>query len=157
MCSASTTTATPTGDDESDTFPLADLPETDSAGKASFTAALGKVPASTRPLQAEIVVRMAEAGGRAVERKLTLPITPSAPLIGVKPLFNGKSLGDSDTASFDVVMVAPDGKPVSKSGLRWQLLRVDSKYQWYRSDGYWQYEPIKVTRRVADGTIDVSA
>jgi alpha-2-macroglobulin len=143
-------------DEDSDTIPLADLPETDSAGKASFTAVLDKVPASMRPLQAEIVVRMVEAGGRAVERKLTLPIIPSAPLIGVKPLFNGKSLGDSDTASFDVVMVAPDGKAVSKTGLGWQLLRIDSKYQWYRSEGYWQYEPIKVTRRVADGTIDVS-
>jgi uncharacterized protein YfaS (alpha-2-macroglobulin family) len=144
-------------DDESDTIPLADLPETDSAGKASFTATLDKVPASTRPLQAEIVVRMAEAGGRAIERKLTLPITPSAPMIGVKPLFTGKALGDSDTASFDVVMVATDGKPMAKTGLRWQLLRVDSKYQWYRNEGYWQYEPLKVTRRVADGTIDVSA
>jgi hypothetical protein len=142
---------------ESDTIPLADLPETDSAGKATFTATLDKVPASTRPLQAEIVVRMAEDGGRAVERKLTLPITPSAPLIGVKPLFTGKSLGDSDTATFDVVMVAPDGKAVAKNGLHWQLLRVDSKYQWYRNEGYWQYEPVKVTRRVADGTIDVSA
>jgi uncharacterized protein YfaS (alpha-2-macroglobulin family) len=143
-------------DDESDTIPLADLPETDSAGKASFTAALPKVPASTRPQQAEIVVRMAEAGGRAVERKLTLPIAPSAPMIGVKPLFTGKALGDSDTASFDVVMVAPDGKALAKTGLHWQLLRVDSKYQWYRSEGYWQYEPVKVTRRVADGSIDVS-
>jgi uncharacterized protein YfaS (alpha-2-macroglobulin family) len=143
-------------DTGSDTFPLADLPETDASGKASFTAELGNLPASTRPQQAEIVVRMAEPGGRAVERKLSLPITPSAPLIGVKPLFNGKSLGDSDTATFDVVMVAPDGKAVSKTGLRWQLLRVDSKYQWYRSEGYWQYEPIKVTRRVVDGTIDVS-
>jgi alpha-2-macroglobulin len=143
-------------DDESDTIPLADLPETDSAGKASFTAMLDKVPASTRLQQAEIVVRMAEAGGRAVERKLTLPIAPSAPMIGVKPLFTGKALGDSDTASFDVVMVAPDGKAMAKTGLHWQLLRVDSKYQWYRSEGYWQYEPVKVTRRVADGTIDVA-
>jgi uncharacterized protein YfaS (alpha-2-macroglobulin family) len=143
-------------DDESDTIPLADPPETDSAGKASFTAMLDKVPASTRPLQAEIVVRMAEAGGRAIERKLTLPITPSAPMIGVKPLFTGKALGDSDTASFDVVMVAPDGKPMSKPGLHWQLLRVDSKYQWYRNEGYWRYEPVKVTRRIADGTIDVT-
>ena len=143
-------------DDESDTIPLADLPETDSAGKASFTATLDKVPASTRPLQAEIVVRMAEAGGRAVERKLTLPITPSAAMIGVKPLFTGKALGDSDTASFDAVMVAPDGKAIAKTGLHWQLLRVDSKYQWYRNEGYWQYEPVKVTRRIADGTIDVS-
>jgi alpha-2-macroglobulin len=144
-------------DDESDTIPLADLPETDSAGKASFTATLDKLPASTRPLQAEIVVRMAEAGGRAVERKLTLPITPSAPMIGVKPLFTGQALNDSDTASFDVVMVAPDGKAVAKTGLHWQLLRVDSKYQWYRNEGYWQYEPVKVTRRIADGTIDVSS
>ena len=143
-------------DDESDTIPLADLPETDSAGKATFTATLPKVPASTRPLQAEIVVRMTEDGGRAVERKLTLPVTPSAPLIGVKPLFTGKSLGDSDTANFDVVMVAPDGKATSKSGLRWQLLSIESKYQWYRNEGYWQYEPVKVTRRMADGTIDVA-
>src|SRR5215468_459097 len=130
-------------DDESDTIPLADLPETDSAGKATFTATLPKVPGSTRPLQAEIVVRMAEDGGRAVERKLTLPVTPSAPMIGVKPLFTGKSLGDSDTANFDVVMVAPDGKATSKSGLRWQLLSIESKYQWYRNEGYWQYEPVK--------------
>ncbi len=44
-----------------------------------------------------------------------------------------------------------------EAGLHWQLLRIDSKYQWYRSDGYWQYEPIKVTQRVADGSIDVAA
>jgi len=141
---------------EADTIPLTDLPETDAAGKAIFTATLDKVPASTRPLEAEIVVRMAEPGGRAIERKLTLPVTPSAPMIGVKALFTGKSLGDSDTASFDVVMVAPDGKPMSRTGLHWQLLRVDSKYQWYRSEGYWQYEPVKVTRRVADGSVDVA-
>ena len=30
--------------------------------------------------------------------------------------------------------------------------QIESKYQWYRSNGYWNYEPIKVTRRVADGT-----
>ena len=141
----------------SDIIPLADLPETDAKGKASFAAALTKMPASTRPLEATVVVRMAEPGGRAVERSLTLPITPPQAMIGVKPLFTGKSLGDSDTASFDVVMVAPDGKPVAKQGLHWQLLRIDSKYQWYRSDGYWQYEPIKVTKRVADGSLDVAA
>ena len=77
-------------------------------------------------------------------------------MIGVKPLFTGKALGDSDTASFDVVMVAPDGKAMAKTGLHWQLLRSNSKYQWYRNEGYWQYEPVKVTRRIADGTIDVS-
>jgi hypothetical protein len=54
-------------------------------------------------------------------------------------------------------MVAPDGKPLAATGLKWQLLGIESKYQWYRSDGYWSYEPIKVTRRVADGTLDLAA
>ncbi|MET0157533.1 MAG: alpha-2-macroglobulin, partial [Methyloceanibacter sp.] len=149
------------GDDEgeagTESIPLADLPETDADGKATFEIALGKLPASTKPLEANVVVRLAEPGGRAIERKLALPVTPQAPMIGVKPLFAGKSLNDNDTAKFDVVMVAPDGKQMAATGLKWQLLNVESKYQWYRSNGYWAYEPIKVTRRVADGTIDLSA
>ncbi len=36
------------------------------------------------------------------------------------------------------------------------MLRIESKYQWYRQYGQWQYEPIKITRRVADGTIGVT-
>ncbi len=48
--------------------PIADLPAADNRGKAAFTVELDKVPATTRPLQAQVVVRMAEAGGRAVER-----------------------------------------------------------------------------------------
>ncbi|MGA7544888.1 MAG: alpha-2-macroglobulin [Methyloceanibacter sp.] len=141
---------------EAESTPLADLPQTDASGKAKFSVELGKVPVSTHPLEAQIAVRMAEPGGRAIERKLTLPVVPQGAMIGVKPLFTGSALGDQDTARFDVVMVAPDGKPMTKTGLHWQLLRVDSKYQWYRSNGYWQYEPIKVTRRVADGTIDAA-
>ena len=146
-------------DDEpgTESIPLADLPETDAAGKAEFTVALDKLPASTKPLEANVVVRLAEPGGRAIERKLTLPVVPAAPMIGVKPLFSGKSLGDNDIAKFDVVMVAPDGKQLATTGLKWQLLNVETKYQWYRSGGYWSHETIKVTRRVADGTIDLAA
>ena len=136
--------------------PLEDLPETDAQGKARFNVALAKIPASSRPLDAQITVRMAEPGGRAVERTLTLPVTPSGKMIGVKPLFAGKSLSDGDNASFDVVMVAPDGKPLAQAGLRWELLKVESRYQWYRQDGRWQYEPIKATRRIADGQVDVT-
>ena len=148
-----------TRDEEPSTesIPLADLPQTDAAGKAEFAVLLDKVPASSKPLEANVVVRLAEPGGRAIERKLTLPIAPNAAMIGVKPLFSGTSLGDNDIANFEIVMVAPDGKQMAATGLKWQLLSVESRYQWYRQSGYWQYEPIKVTRRVADGTIDVAA
>jgi hypothetical protein len=136
--------------------PIEGLPETDDAGKASFDVRLDKIPASTRPLEAQVIVRLAEAGGRAVERKVTLPIVPAAPMIGVKPLFSGRSLGEGETANFDVVLAAPEGKTLPASGLRYELLKIESRYQWYRRDGRWDYEPIKSTKRVADGRLDVA-
>ena len=136
---------------------LDDLPSTDAAGKAAFPVKLDKVPASGRPLEAQITVSMAESGGRAVERKLTLPVTPDAAMLGVKPAFAGRSLADGANADFDVVMVGPDGKPLSKNGLRYDLLKVESSYQWYRQNGQWEYEPVKRTERVANGTVDVAA
>jgi len=136
---------------------LDDLPQTDEQGKARFTVNLDKVPAVQRLLEARITLRMTESGGRAVERKITLPVTPAGNMIGVKPLFSGKSLGENDQAAFDIVMVQPDGTSVARSGLRYELLKIESRYQWYRQGGSWNYEPIKSTRRIADGTIDIAA
>ncbi|MEA2974868.1 MAG: alpha-2-macroglobulin, partial [Alphaproteobacteria bacterium] len=104
-----------------------------------------------------VIVRLAEAGGRAVERKLDLPVVPSGPMIGVKPLFSGRSLGEGENAGFDVVMAAPDGAPLARNGLRYELLQIESRYQWYKQDGTWQFEPVKSTRRVADGKFDIAA
>jgi uncharacterized protein YfaS (alpha-2-macroglobulin family) len=137
--------------------PLESLPDTDDNGKANFAVTLETQPETTRPLEAQIVVRMAEPGGRAVERKLTLPVIAGGPMIGVKPLFSGRSLGEGENASFDVVFAAPDGTSLARGGLRYELLKVDTKYQWYRRDGVWDFEPVKTTKRVADGRIDVAA
>src|SRR5262245_39885780 len=137
--------------------PLESLPDTDDSGHASFAVRLEKQPEATRPLEAQVVVRMAEAGGRAVERKLTLPVIPAGPMIGIKPLFSGRSLGEGENASFDVVVASPDGTSMARSGLRYELLKVETKYQWYRRDGIWDFEPMKTTRRVADGQFDVAA
>ncbi|HVV80626.1 MAG TPA: alpha-2-macroglobulin [Pseudolabrys sp.] len=135
---------------------LEDLPSTDEQGKASFDIALDDLPDTARPLTADISVRMAEAGGRAVERRLSLPIAAAGPMIGIKPNFSGRSLADGANASFDVVQIAPDDKPLARKGLRYELLRIETRYQWYRQNGSWEFEPIKTTSRVADGTFDYS-
>ena len=136
---------------------LEDLPQTDDNGKAKFTVTLDKLPSTSRPLQADITVRLVESGGRAVERNLTIPIVPTATMIGVKPLFSGKSLGDGENAGFDVVVASPDGKQIASKGLRYELLKIERRYQYYRRDGRWDYEPIKSTRRTADGRVEVAA
>ncbi len=137
--------------------PLEGLPTTDGNGRASFLIGLEKVPQATRPLEARVTLRLAEPGGRAIERKLTLPVTPAGPMIGVRPLFSGRSLGDGEQAGFDVVVVGPDGAALTRSGLRYELLRVETRYQWYRRDNSWDFEPVKLTRRVADGQLNVAA
>jgi alpha-2-macroglobulin len=136
--------------------PLANLPPTDAAGKASFSVNLDKLPSSTHPLEARITVRMAEPGGRAVEHRITLPVTAGGTMIGVKPEFSGRSLADGANATFDVVTVAPDGAAAAQRGLHYELLRIDTHYQFYKRDGRWNFEPVKTTKRVADGTIDAA-
>ncbi|MBR1232916.1 alpha-2-macroglobulin [Bradyrhizobium sp. AUGA SZCCT0182] len=137
--------------------PIENLPEADANGVATFPVSLAKAPTSTRPQEAQIFVRMVEAGGRAVERKLVLPVAPATPLIGIKPLFGDKSVAEGDKAEFDVVFVAPDGKQLPRDGLRYELLKMESRYQWYRQNSSWEYEPVKSTSRVADGDLTLSA
>jgi uncharacterized protein YfaS (alpha-2-macroglobulin family) len=137
--------------------PIENLPEADANGVATFPVSLAKPPASTRPQEAQIFIRMAEAGGRAVERKLVLPVAPSGAMIGVKPLFGDKSVAEGDQAAFDVAFVSPEGKSLARDGLRYELLKIESRYQWYRQNSSWEFEPVKSTQRVADGDLTVAA
>ncbi|MGM4905749.1 alpha-2-macroglobulin family protein [Tardiphaga sp. 866_E4_N2_1] len=137
--------------------PIEGLPEADANGVATFPVSLAKPPSSTRPQEAQIFIRMTEAGGRAVERKFVLPVAPSAPMIGVKPLFKDKNVAEGDSAAFDVVVVSPEGTSLARSGLRYELLKMESRYQWYRQNSSWDYEPVKSTKRVADGDLTVAA
>jgi alpha-2-macroglobulin len=137
--------------------PIESLPEADSNGVATFPVSLAKAPTSTRPQEAQIFIRMVETGGRAVERKLVLPVAPTAALIGIKPLFGDKSVAEGDKAEFDVVFVSPDGKQLPRDGLRYELLKMESRYQWYRQNSSWEYEPVKSTKRVADGDLTLTS
>lgn len=135
--------------------PLADLPLTNRDGKASFALALPDLPPSVRPLKVEALIRLVETGGRGVERKLTLPITEMRPWIGVKPLF-GEAIGEGETATFDVALLSPDGKLAAASDLKWQLSRLETRYQWFRADGRWSFDKVTSARRLANGTVATS-
>ena len=133
---------------------LDDLPATDASGKATFPVKLDKLPATTRPLEAQITVRMAESGGRAVERKLTLPVTPDAPMIGIKPMFSGRSLAEGDNAEFDVVMAAPDGKTLARSGAALRTAEGGKPLSVVPAERVVGIRADQATKRVADGTVD---
>ena len=64
-----------------------------------------------------------------------------------------KATRPSSTSLF----AAPDGKTLARPGLRYELLKIESRYQWYRQNSSWEYEPVKTTTRVADGELDIAA
>ncbi|HTV70388.1 MAG TPA: alpha-2-macroglobulin family protein [Rhizobiaceae bacterium] len=142
---------------EATRVPLSGLPLIGEDGKATFPVVIDSVPSTTRLINAEVALRMREAGGRAVERSLDIAIRPQGELIGVKPEFADESVPQGGTATFKVIAVDPDGNRKAASGLLWSLVRIERNYQWYRSGNYWNYEPITFTRAIANGTVDPTA
>jgi uncharacterized protein YfaS (alpha-2-macroglobulin family) len=131
---------------------IEDLATTDAKGAARILARIPDIAAS-RPLEAKIILRAGEPGGRAVERSLIVPILPKGGLIGVKKNFT--SLTDGAAANFDVIALGADGARVARKGVAWSLYRVSNDYQWYRADGRWNFERVKSSKRVAEGKLDI--
>ncbi len=131
---------------------LEDTVTTDAKGAAQVTVPIPNLTAA-RPLQAKVILRAGETGGRAVERSVVLPVLPKSGLIGVKKNFG--TLGEGAVANFDVIAVASDGKRAARKNVSWQLYRVSTDYQWYNQNGQWGFEKIKSSRRIAEGSIDL--
>jgi len=110
--------------------------------------------ASTRPLQAKLIVDVGEPGGRTVERTLVLPVRAKGVTVGVKRDFDA-SLSAGDVATFEAIAIAPDGARIARKGAAWSLYQVTNDYQWFNADGHWSYESVKSSKRIASGTIDI--
>ena len=124
---------------------------TDAEGRASVPIDLQNLPDTTGLLEASVVTRVVDAGGRRVERRLSLPVVANGNRIGIKPLFED-AVEEGGTAAFNVILIAPDGTRIASDKVVWSLLDIQTSYQWYRQEGRWQYEPVTVTKRVANGT-----
>ena len=49
---------------------------------------------------------------------------------------------EGETARFEAIVLGADGKAVEAKGLKWELLRLDQRWQWYSRDGSWNYESV---------------
>ncbi|MGE0698431.1 MAG: alpha-2-macroglobulin, partial [Hyphomicrobiaceae bacterium] len=132
------------------------LGSTAADGSATLAVALPRGARSDRPLEADVVVRLREAGGRTIERKVTMPVDPAEARIGVKPLFAGDQVGEGDEARFDMIALDEAGKRSQRS-LKWEIVRLDRRWQWYSQDGDWRYDAVTTTKRIASGTVSATA
>ena len=128
---------------------------TDSAGRAALALRMAEVQDPARPLELVVVTRIAEGSGRPVERRITRALQPAAAMIGVKPLFDDV-VKEGSEARFSIVAVGPDETAVPMA-VKWELSRINTRYQWYQEYGNWYWEPVTSRERVADGTADLGA
>jgi alpha-2-macroglobulin len=137
--------------------PLEGLPVTDAEGKADIAVLLPALPKTSRPLEADVILKLRESGGRTIERTVTLPVDLKSPRVGIRPLFKGGQAEEGEFARFEAIVAGADGKPVEAKGLKWELMRLENRWQWYSRDGSWNFESQTNTRRVATGTADAAA
>ncbi|NNF80327.1 MAG: hypothetical protein HKN05_20085, partial [Rhizobiales bacterium] len=138
-------------------FPLDNMAALDEAGVSVFDISLQSTRATTRPQSADVIVRLREGSGRAVERTQAIAIKAQATMIGVRPDFEDGQTGENTDAGFSLIAVQPDGSTTSLTNVRWSLVKVERNYQWYRNGSYWRYEAIDLEKKVADGVIDIAA
>ncbi|GIL41537.1 alpha-2-macroglobulin family protein [Roseiterribacter gracilis] len=129
---------------------------TDAQGKADIELKLDRVPNTTRPLEAQLVASIFDAGGRPVERTQTVAVANLSYALGLKASFTGSATADQPIF-FDAIAVAPDGARIDKDGLAWDVLREDIEYFWYRAGRSWDYRSSLRTTRVASGTSKIAA
>lgn len=135
--------------------PLGVVGVTDEDGNAVAEVSLPEVQATTRPLEAQILLRLVDTSGRTVERSITRPVLAENDQIGIKPVFaDATGLREGSAAQFELIVVSPEGEKIAATGLDWTLSRVETNYQWYRDGSTWKWEGITTTRDVANGTAD---
>ncbi|MBB3134682.1 hypothetical protein FHS26_002414 [Rhizobium pisi] len=140
---------------EDSRLPIDGLPELDENGEASTDLTVGDLPATTQLLNATVYIRMQEAGGRAIERALTIPVKNQGPSIGIKPEFSD-DLPENAIANFTVIGVDANGQKQETKGLRWKFYSLNREYQWYREGTAWKYEPVYTAEQISNGSVDAT-
>ncbi len=148
------------GRQDDETAPVTDsLPAGTTDAQGNYQTRIELPAAETlgpRPVAAEVVLDIREGAGRPVERSETRVVMPEAPVIGIKPLFEGDTVAEGSEARFALVAVGPDLKPAA-APVRWVLNRIDTDYQWYSLDGQWNWEAITTRSRVNEGVAEPGA
>ncbi|MBB4213806.1 hypothetical protein FHT79_000957 [Rhizobium sp. BK212] len=140
---------------EDSRLPIDGLPELDENGEASTDLTISDLPATTQLLNATVYVRMQEAGGRAIERSLSIPVKNERASIGIKPEFSG-DLPENSIANFTVIGVDAAGQKQEAKSLRWKFYSLNREYQWYREGTAWKYEPVYTAEQVSNGSVDAT-
>ncbi|MBW6457428.1 MAG: hypothetical protein K0A98_16220, partial [Trueperaceae bacterium] len=129
--------------------------QTDADGRLTAPLPLDRLVLENRPYALDVDATLVDGSSRPVERSLTRALRPPGPVVGIRPAFDG-ALPEHAEAAFELVLVGPDGEAMPGE-VRWQVDRVETRYQWFSQGGSWYWEPVSQRQRVAEGVVRVGA
>ena len=136
--------------------PLGIVATTDDTGAAVAEIVLPHSMSTTRPLEAQVLLRLVDTNGRTVERSFSRPVRADGDRLGIRPAFADPSgIEEGSEANFDIIAVSPDNEAVAKRGVDWRLSRIETSYQWYRDGSTWRWQAITTPRLIASGTVEI--
>ena len=133
------------------------MDDTNAEGKTKVLGAIDDATASSAPLEAALTVSIEEPGGRLTSEETTLPVLTGEVYLGLKPKFDSGEVAENADAGFEVVAVDASGQQIEKKGLRYEIIREDTQYQWYQVDGEWRYDTVTRDKLIDTGTLDTKA
>ncbi len=129
---------------------------TDSSGQTTATGTLDLPNATTHPLLAIINVGLTEPGGRLTRQETKVPIRTGNVMVGIHPDFNDDWVRENTPANFEVLAVDANGKQLDKTNMSYRIVREVVHYQWYQTNGKWQWERQTRDLPVSDGKLAVA-
>ena len=131
--------------------------KTDAKGAAALDLDIKIKLDATRPLLAELRITLNEEGGRAIERRVSVPVAHRPLYLGLKLDAEDGAVAENRPAKFMAVAVDREGNRKAAAKLPFELVREVYEYQWYNQDGRWNYRSVRRDEPVQKGEIDIAA
>ncbi len=88
---------------------------------------------------------------------LHVPLRPQGVVIGIKPLTPHARFSQNGLARFALIGLSSDGKPRDVADLSFQIYEEGRSFEWYQSEGRWNYKPEAQLRPIGGGAISVKS
>jgi len=144
-------------DSFSDVIVTLDVSDADASGVTNVTGTIGDIADTTLPLKVSARVSIHEPGGRTTDKTVDIPLRTRDAMIGLRPDFDGDSVGENAKAGFEAIALDAAGKRIALNNVTYSWVRVDTTYQWYQDNGQWKYQAITRDRLITSGTMNLSA
>ncbi len=125
---------------------------TDGVGKASLSLDAASLEPSVNALSFKAVL---DEGAESVP--VTMPLWRTSPFIGLRAWPDERPLFQNGVAQFDVIAVDPSRKRVAHNDLYYVIYEEGRNFEWFPSEGSWDYKLLPHHRRVGGGALALMA